>query len=108
MRISRRLAFMVAAAMILCGGLLGGAAHAAQIPWQNPSGTTNDFTFDNGGTSDQLFVPAGTSPVVTPTGLSFFPSGFKAQSANGSGLPASTASDKLSFDIHVKPGKQLT
>src|SRR3954464_4196087 len=95
MRSFRHRAFMVAMAMILLLGLSGaGVVQAAQIPWQNPSGTTNDFTFDNGGTSDQLFVPAGTSPLVTPTGLSFFPSAFKAQSANGSGLPDSTGQEK--------------
>jgi PEP-CTERM motif-containing protein len=102
MRLNKLLAVAFVAASVLWGGT---AVRAAQIPWQHPSGTTADFNYDNGGTSDQLFVPAGTDPVVTPTGLAFFPSAFKAQASNGS---AQNTSDKLSFDIHVKPGKQVT
>jgi len=102
MRLNKLLAVAFVAASVLWGG---SAVRAAQIPWKTPSGTTNDFNYDNGGTSDQLFVPAGTDPVVTPTGLAFFPSAFKAQASNGS---AQTTYDKLSFDIHVKPGKQVT
>jgi hypothetical protein len=82
---------------------------ASQIPWKTPSGTIPGlFTYDNGGTSDQLFVPAGTDPVVTATGLSFFPSDFKAESSNGTTAPDNQVSDKLSFDIHVIPNNQLT
>jgi hypothetical protein len=80
------------------------AVRAAPIPWAMPSGTTANFDFNNGNTDNQLFVPAGQSPTVTPGGLLFFPSGFKAQSANGT---ASVVSDTLRFQIHVKPGKQL-
>jgi len=105
MRVKQLLTLAIAASIAFWGVC---SVRAAQIPWQHPSGTTTDYDFDNGGTSDQLFVPAGTDPVVTPSGLAFFPSDFKAQSANGSGLPQSTASDKLSFDIHVKPGKQVS
>jgi len=102
MRGSKSLAFALIAAIVFLGV---GAANAAQIPWKTPSGTTNDFTFDNGGTSDQLFVPAGTDPVVTPGGIAFFPSAFKAQASGGA---QQQVSDKLSFDLHAKPGKELT
>jgi hypothetical protein len=101
MHVTKYLGSALAAAMIFLGA---GAVQAAPIPWAMPSGSTADYNFDNGNTDNQLFVPAGQSPTVTPTGLLFFPSGFKAQSANGT---ASIVSDTLRFQIHSKPGKQL-
>jgi len=97
---------LVAFALIAASVLLGvGVAQAAQIPWKTPSGTTNDFTFDNGGTSNQLFVPAGTDPVVSSNGIAFFPSAFQAAASGGA---QQQTNDKLSFDLHAKPGKELT
>jgi hypothetical protein len=78
---------------------------AAPIPWAHPSGTTTDFTYDNGNTDNQLFVSPGQDPVPTPNGLLFFPSDFRASSANGT---AQDTSDTLRFQIHVTPGNQLT
>jgi len=78
----------------------------AAVAWLNPSGSTTDFLFDHGNTDNQLFVPAGTDPTVTSTSLLFFPSNFKAAAANGSA--ALPVSDTLRFQIHVKPGKQLS
>ena len=102
-----KFAVSVALAALTFWGM--GSARAAQIPWANPSGTVPGvFNYDNGGTSDQLFVPAGTSPVVTPTGLAFFPSDFKASASNGTTAPSNQVSDKLSFDIHVIPNNQLS
>src|SRR4051794_14774527 len=92
----------VLVAFVVCLGV--SAVKAAPIPWAMPSGSTADYNFDNGNTDNQLFVPAGQSPTVTNSGLLFFPSGFKAQSANGT---ASIVSDTLRFQIHAKPGKQL-
>jgi hypothetical protein len=85
--------------------LAAGTAQAA-VSWMTPSGSTNDFNYDHGNTDNQLFVPAGTDPTVTPTSLLFFPSNFKASSANG--LASNPVSDTLRFQIHVKPGKQLS
>ena len=101
MHVTKYLGSALAAVMVFWGV---GAVQAAPIPWSMPSGNTTDFSFDNGNTDNQLFVPAGQSPTVTSTGLLFFPSGFKAQSANGT---ASIVSDTLRFQIHVHPGKQL-
>lgn len=102
MRVAKFAGLAVAAVLAFCGVNL---VYASPIPWAMPSGSTTDFTYDSGNTDNQLFVPAGQSPTVTNTGLLFFPSGFKAQSANGT---ASIVSDTLRFVIHVKPGKQLT
>jgi len=105
MRLNKCLASIFAAPVVLCTVVLCTVAvQAAPIPWTTPSGNTNDFTFNNGNTDNQLFVPAGGDPVVTATGLLFFPSGFAAQSANGI---AQITRDTLRFDIHVKPNKQL-
>jgi hypothetical protein len=105
MRLTRFTALAMAAFSMSFGV---GAVRAAQIPWLHPSGTTTSFTYDNGGTSDQLFVPAGTDPVVTPGGLTFFPSDFKAQASNGTTSSTNQTSDKLSFDLHVIPGHQVS
>jgi len=101
MRLNKFLSLAAAAVMVLWGG---SAVRAAQIPWAHPSGSAANFDYNNGGTSDQLFVPAGTDPVVTPTGLAFFPSAFKAQAGNGA---TQQTSDKVSFDIHAHPGFEV-
>jgi len=100
MHVAKHIAAAFAAIMFL--GV--SAVKAAPIPWAMPSGSTATYSFSNGNTDNQLFVPPGQSPTVTPGGLLFFPSGFKAQSANGS---ASIVSDTLRFQIHANPGKQL-
>src|ERR1700733_10500844 len=101
MRGTKFVAFALVATLVFWGV---SAVHAAQIPWKDPSGTAGDFDYNNGGTSDQLFVPAGTDPVVTPTGLAFFPSAFRAQAGGGA---TQQVSDKLSFDLHAHAGKEL-
>lgn len=101
MHVTKHLGSALAAVVIFLGA---GTALAAPIPWAMPSGSTTNFTYDGGNTDNQLFVAPGQSPTPTPTGLLFFPSGFKAQSANGT---ASIVSDTLRFQIHAVPNKQL-
>jgi hypothetical protein len=80
------------------GGLLlvAGQAIAAPIPWSNPSGMTSSFTWSNGQSDNGLFG----NPTVVGDALVFFPSNFKAVSTNGT---AANTSDRLSFDIMMKP-----
>jgi hypothetical protein len=81
-----------------------GLAHAA-IDWSVPNGGNSNFDYANGQTDFGLFVKPGTSPIVSSTGLLFFPENFKASAAGGS---AEQVSDVLKFEIHVKPGKELS
>lgn len=101
MHVTKYLGAALVAAVIFWGV---GAVQAAPIPWAAPSGSTTNFTYNNGNTDNQLFVPPGQSPTPTSNGLLFFPSGFKAQSANGT---ASIVSDTLRFQLHAVPNKQL-
>jgi hypothetical protein len=95
MRTAKRWATGVAAAI---GGLLlvAGQAIAAPIPWSNSSGMTDSFMWSNGQSDNGLFGDP------TPVGdeLVFFPNNFKAVSTNGT---AANTSDRLSFDIMMKP-----
>jgi len=105
MRLKKFAALAITAFSVVWGA---SSVRAAQIPWVHPSGTTADFDYNNGGTSDQLYVPPGTDPVVTfsPSGIAFTPSSFKAASAGGAAT--TPVSDKVSYDIHMHPGKQLS
>lgn len=102
MRLNRLFALSVAAVTFFSWAT---ASKAAPIPWQMPMGSTSTFTYSNGNTDNQLFVPAGTSPTATAGGLIFTPAGFKASSANGT---AAITTDTLRFQLHVKPGSQLS
>lgn len=77
----------------------------AAVFWSTPNGGNVNFNYNNGQTDNGLFVAPASSPIVTPTGLLFFPSGFKADAANGS---AEVTTDTLKFEIHVVPGKELS
>jgi hypothetical protein len=107
MRVNKFAALAMAAITMSWGA---SAVQAAQIPWLHPSGSGgpgSNFTYDSGGTSDQLFVPAGTDPVVNASGLTLFPSAFKAQASNGTTSSTNQVSDKLSFVLHATGGTSL-
>jgi hypothetical protein len=99
-----RFAKSLICAMGLISLLAVQSTHAA-VNWAVNSGSNSNFSYANGTTDNQLFVPAGNSPIVTPTGLLFFPSNFRAESTNGS---ADLVVDTLRFEIHVQPGKELS
>lgn len=91
---------------VLAIGILGsGFAVAAPVPWSVPNGANSNFTYANGHTLNSLFVAPGQSPIVTPTGLIFMPSGFIASAAGGS---AEVVDDTLGFEIHLPVDKELT
>jgi len=77
--------------------LVAGQAIAAPIPWSNSSGMTTSYMWSNGQSDNGLFG----DPQVVGDALVFFPSNFKAVSTNGT---AANTSDRLSFDIMMKPG----
>ncbi len=101
MRLNRLFAFLVATVSVFSRL---DVSQAAPIPWQMPSGSTANFTYDHGNTDNELFVPTGTSPTATPGGFIFTPAGFKASSANG---VAAITTDTVRFALHIKPGSQL-
>jgi hypothetical protein len=80
--------------------LLAGHASAAEIPWSNPSGSTDDFFWSNGRTDNGLFG----SPTVVGNSFVFFPSNFIATSSNG---VAGQISDRLAFTLIMKPDVEL-
>lgn len=81
-------------------GLVSGGASASNIPWSNPSGSTDDFFWFNGRTDNGLFG----SPTVVGNSFVFFPSNFKAESTNG---VADQISDRLAFTLVMKPLVEL-
>lgn len=101
MRQVRPIAFVIP----VIGILMVGVASAAPIPWATPSGSNANFSYAEGKTLNGLFVEPGQSPIVTPTGLIFFPSGFIASAAGGT---AEVVDDTLQFEIHLPADKQLT
>lgn len=97
-------------ASVASGVLLAAATlQAAPIPWAVPNGSTNTYTYSNGNTDFQLFVPAGpgNQPVATDSGIEFFPTDFKAEAVGGASPAAAAASDTVRFELDVKPGHQL-
>lgn len=85
------------------------ALNAAPIPWATPSGQTDNYTYSNGNTDFQLFVPSGPGdqPVATDNGIEFFPTDFKAEAVGNGTFAAASASDTVRFELDVKPGHQL-
>lgn len=98
---SHKFASALAIAMVLIGA---GTSFGA-IAWSVPAGGNANFDYAFGQTDFGLFVQPGQSPIVSPTGLVFFPNDFKADAAGGT---AEVISDVLKFEIHVKPGKELS
>ncbi len=76
--------------------MLAGPAMAF-VPWDNPSGSTADFFWLNGGSDNGLFG----SPTVTGNSFIFFPQAFNASSTNG---VADQTNDRLQFELIAKPG----
>lgn len=75
----------------------------ADVPWDNPSGMTSNFFWENGGSANGLFG----SPTILPDGTFLFnPTQFRAEQAGGPG--ADTISDQLFFDIIAKPNFNIT
>lgn len=101
MRINK---FLSVSVCLLLGAVTA-QTQAAPIPWAQPSGTTGVYTYDNGNTDNQLFVPAGQSPAATATGLVFTPSNFRASSANGT---AASSNDTVRWIMHALPGHSIS
>ena len=85
----------------LCGLLAivmasASAAFAAPVPWSNANGSAISFDWSNGHSDDGLFG----SPALVGDKFVFFPSAFKAASANGTGHQLS---DRLQFTLLIKP-----
>jgi hypothetical protein len=91
---------VVALALLLSAPLSQDAS--ALISWTNPSGSTSDFDWSNGGSDTGLFG----SPVVSGNTFIFFPSLFRANSANG---VAGSAYDRLQVELfaHMNNGLGL-
>jgi hypothetical protein len=106
----RLLKFLLGASVASVVLLAAPALNAAPIPWATPSGSTDTYTYSNGNTDFQLFVPAGPGdqPVATDAGIEFFPTNFKAEAVGNGTFAAASASDTVRFQLTVKPGHQLT
>ncbi|HEY7086759.1 MAG TPA: hypothetical protein VH518_01640 [Tepidisphaeraceae bacterium] len=92
------LSFLLA---LLGAGLVLSPVRAAPIPWSNPNGSTPSFDWSNGSNDNGIFG----DPVAVGDSLVFFPSNFKAHSANG---VAGSISDKINVDIQMHVGVPLT
>lgn len=73
----------------------------AFVSWSNPSGTATDFNWANGGSDTGLF---GSPILVNGNTFVFFPSFFRASSANG---VSGSAYDRLEFDIIAHVGNTI-
>lgn len=96
---------MIAGVVLLAASTL----NASPISWAQPSGSTNTYTYSNGNTDHQLFVPAGPGdqPVATDNGIVFTPTDFKAEAVGNGTFGAAATSDTVRFQLAVKPGHQL-
>jgi len=89
-------------AAVLTVAAVSGTA-LAQVPWDQPNGSTTNFDWANGGSANGLFG----NPTILPDGSFLFnPTQFVAQVAGGPG--ADTIADQLFFDIIAKPGFNIT
>jgi|CXWL01.1.fsa_nt_gi hypothetical protein len=91
------IASTAAAAMFVSAG-----SALAFVPWSNPNGVGTNFSWANGGSRDGLF---GSPTLISGNTFVFFPSGFRAQSVNGT---ASHVSDRLEFDLFAAPGFRIS
>jgi PEP-CTERM motif len=85
----------IVASLVASTSFVASTFAAPAIPWSTPSGSNSAFSWSGGGSDNGLF---GSPTLVTPTGISFSPSGFKATAANG---VAGQISDRLEFDLAV-------
>lgn len=76
--------------------LVGSAS--AFTPWSNPTGNASFFSWSGGGSDTGLF---GSPVLVGGDTFVFFPSGFRAESVNGS---AGAAYDRLEFQVDAFAG----
>jgi hypothetical protein len=98
---------LLAIAMVMFLGAVKSAQ--AAVTWlnpndPNPADPTRDYFYTGGQTDNQLFVAAGTNPLLAPSSIVFTPTNFIAQASNGN---AAITSDRVQFDLHIKPGKEL-
>lgn len=93
--------FRIAAVASVVGvALAAGAAHA-QVPWVPPSGSGTFFSYTGGLSDNGLFG----NPTLIGDTFQFTPSGFVANSVNGS---AASTTDRLQVDITANPGHRIT
>ncbi|MCB9845001.1 MAG: hypothetical protein H6811_03305 [Phycisphaeraceae bacterium] len=91
----------IAVSLAACGAcVLGSAAFAT--PWNNPNGSGNFFTWQNGGTDNGLF---GSPQLIGGNTFLFSPIGFIASADDGA---TDTKSDRLYFDLHASAGFSIS
>lgn len=73
----------------------------AVVPWATPSGSNSQISYSGGQSDNGLFG----EPTVNGSQFLFFPSNFKASSANG---VAAQTTDRLQFKLTAKPGQTFT
>jgi hypothetical protein len=84
---------------VIAGAVAASAGTAnAFVPWNNPNGVGNFFTWSNGGSDNGLF---GSPTLVGGDTFVFFPQNFRADSTNGS---VGTAHDRLEFELEAFVG----
>lgn len=76
---------------------LAGSANAF-VPWNNPNGVGNFFTWSGGGSDNGLF---GSPTLVGGDSFVFFPQNFRAQATNGG---AAQVSDRLEVTLEAFQG----
>ena len=82
---------------------LSGTTFAGRVPWDDPDGNLDDFTFSDGGSDNGLF---GT-PVVSGNRFIFHPVAFKAHDNNCKDGVSDSAADRLFLKKTPKPGKAI-
>lgn len=81
--------------------LLSSAA-VADVDWDNPNGSGNFFSWENGRSTNGLF---GSPQLIGGNTFLFSPSGFRAESENGA---TQDVGDTLIFDLHADQGFRIT
>src|SRR5262245_58379057 len=95
----RSIRYLVVATVCVVGWCI---SSAQAVPWNNPSGSSPGFfSWENGSNDVGLFG----SPIAIANSLVFFPSNFKAVSANG---VADVKSDKINVDILAEGNLNIT
>ena len=80
----------------LLAALCCGPVAAGFVEWSNPSGETDYFYWENGGSVSGLY---GCPTLIGQTTFVFFPTDFRAQASDGETV---SVSDTLSFDLVMK------
>lgn len=97
-----RKGIFAASAIALAVAFTSSFSYAAA--WLQPSGSTANYVYSNGGDDNGLFG----QPIILPEGLAFNPAGFVAQSTGGSTGPQSQKNDRLYVTLSSPQGQGKT